>query len=134
MWRIGTVATYQDARRLGIYFQSYGKGTRLEEQPDGWAIWVCDDAPWARKELEAFKRNPDDPRFPPPLSSPESLLDGMRPANRQIVEMHLHGYTIDQIATWLNVSPYKVRRVLHWFEARFEQQQRLPWLNEPGSD
>jgi hypothetical protein len=48
--------------------------------------------------------------------------------------MHLHGYTIDQIAAWLNVYPRKVRRVLHWFEARFEQQQRLPWLNEPGSD
>ena len=129
MLQVGTLATYLDARRLGIYFRSYGCATRLEQQANAWAIWVCDDSAtaWAKKELEVFARNPNDPRFPPPLSSPESVLDRMRPAERQIIAMHLQGCTTSQIAARLNVYERKVRRVLESFEARFEQQQRLPW-------
>jgi hypothetical protein len=120
MQQIGTVATYQDARRLGIYFRAHGSATRLEERPDGWAISVCneDHAPWAKKELEAFTQDPDDSRFPPPLSAPEYLLGRLPPLERQIVEMHHQGYTIGQIAGNLNVYERKVRRVLDRFVER----------------
>jgi hypothetical protein len=100
----------------------------LEQQADGWAIWVCDDsdATWAKKEWEVFALDPNDARFSPPLSSPESVLDQMRPAERQIVAMHLQGSTTSQIAARLNLYERKVRRVLESFKARFEQQQWLP--------
>lgn len=128
MLQIGTLETYQDARRLGIYFQSFGNGTRLEQRCGRWAVWVCDDraAAWAKKELEAFTRNPNDPRFPPPLSSPKSVLDHMRPEERQIVEEYLQGHIFADIARKLNVYERKVRRVIEWFETRLEQQQAEP--------
>ena len=83
MPQIGSLPTYHDARRLGAYFRAHGKASRLEKQPGGWAIWMFDDdVAWATAELEAFKQSPNDPRFPPPLDSPEYLIDGLRPLER----------------------------------------------------
>jgi hypothetical protein len=128
MRQIGSLAMYQDARRLGIYFRSHGKASRLEEQQGGWAVWVFDDdAPWATKELEAFQQDPNDSRFPPRLDAPEYLLGRLPPLERQIVESHQQGNTISQIAVELKVYERRVRRVLDWFATRLEQQRRMPW-------
>jgi GlpG protein len=39
--------------------------TRVDERPDGWMVWVHneDHVPQARQELDAFQKNPDDPRY-----------------------------------------------------------------------
>jgi GlpG protein len=53
------------ARALADYLLTLKIDTQLEQQPDGWAIWVRDEdhLPRARQELEEFQRNPSDPRY-----------------------------------------------------------------------
>jgi hypothetical protein len=123
MKRIGTVAAYHDGRRLGVYYRAHGVATRLEQQADGWSISVCNEghALWARQELEAFVRDPGDPRFPS-LSMPEHILAAMRPDDRQAIEMHHSGYSPEQIAAKVGILERRVRRLLVWFRERLYQE------------
>src|SRR5262245_51480737 len=59
------------ASKFANYLQSLRIDTRLEAQPDGVAVWGCDEdkVGQARQELEAFSRDPAAPRFVPPLPS-----------------------------------------------------------------
>ncbi len=63
--QIGTLPRNLDSKLLGDHLLALGMKTRFDEQPDGWLVWVYneDQLPRARAELEAYIRQPDDPRF-----------------------------------------------------------------------
>jgi GlpG protein len=65
MRQIATLADGDQARRLADYLLTLQIETRLEPEPGGWALWVCDEdrVEAARQELAAFTRNPADPRY-----------------------------------------------------------------------
>jgi GlpG protein len=53
------------ARQFADYLLTLRIDTRLEPDPAGVAVWVCDEdkVSQARQELELFRRDPSDPRF-----------------------------------------------------------------------
>src|SRR4051812_12525664 len=65
MRQIGTLPSGDAARKLADYLLTLKIDTRLEEQPDGWVVWVCDEdrVPQARQEFTNFQDNPRDERF-----------------------------------------------------------------------
>lgn len=65
MRQIGTLSDLSAARKLADYLLTQRIETKLEQQADGWEIWVCDEdrVAQAKEELTAFTANPEDPRF-----------------------------------------------------------------------
>lgn len=65
MRQIATLPDAKQAQTLADYLLTLQINTRLDQQPDGWAVWVCDEdqVPRARQELEAFQRAPGDVRY-----------------------------------------------------------------------
>jgi GlpG protein len=65
MRQIGTLSDEAQAVTLAEYLLTLHIETRLEQEPHGWVVWVCDEDRVAqgRQELEAFQRNPYDPRY-----------------------------------------------------------------------
>src|SRR5258707_4500088 len=65
MRQIGTLPDGDAARRLADYLLTLKIETRLDQQPEGWIVWVCDEdrVPQAREEFAEFARNPTDARF-----------------------------------------------------------------------
>ena len=65
MRQIGTLPDGDAARRLADYLLTLKIETRLDQQPEGWIVWVCDEdrVPQARAEFAEFERNPADARF-----------------------------------------------------------------------
>jgi GlpG protein len=65
MRQLATLPNADEARALADYLLTLHIETRLQREPDGWAVWVCDEdrVPQARQELAEFTRNPADPRF-----------------------------------------------------------------------
>jgi GlpG protein len=53
------------AEALADYLLTLRINTRLDQQPEGWVVWVCDEdqLPQARQELTAFLDNPTDTRY-----------------------------------------------------------------------
>jgi len=62
---IGHLATETSARTFGDYLYVQGIENRIENQEDGWAIWVNDEdqLEGATRLLETYRANPADPRF-----------------------------------------------------------------------
>jgi GlpG protein len=65
MRQLTTLSSADEARTLADYLLTQSIETKLECESDGWAVWVRDEdqVQRARQELEAFNRNPQDPRF-----------------------------------------------------------------------
>jgi GlpG protein len=65
MRQIATLPDEGAARKLADYLLTLQIETRLDPEPDGWAVWVCDEdrVAQARQELAEFTRNPADPRY-----------------------------------------------------------------------
>jgi GlpG protein len=65
MRQIVTLPEGDAAQALADYLRTLQIDTRLQKEPEGWAIWVCDEdrVPQARQELAEFQRNPSDPRY-----------------------------------------------------------------------
>jgi GlpG protein len=65
MRQIATLPEGDAARRFADYLLTLKIDTRLEREPGGWALWVCDEdrVLQAREELAEFTRNPADPRY-----------------------------------------------------------------------
>jgi GlpG protein len=63
--QIGTLPAESGARLLADYLLTLGVTTRIREESEGWGVWVLDEdrLARARQEFEAFRNNPDDPRF-----------------------------------------------------------------------
>jgi GlpG protein len=65
MRQIATLADGDQARTLADHLLTLQIETRLEPEPGGWGLWVCDEdrVAQARQELAEFTRNPADPRY-----------------------------------------------------------------------
>ena len=65
MRQIGTLPRNLDSQIFGDHLLALGMKARFDEQPDGWLVWIYneDQLARARAELEAYVRQPDDPRF-----------------------------------------------------------------------
>jgi GlpG protein len=65
MRRIGSIPDESQARTLADYLLTLGITTRLDRAKDGWAVWVHreDHVERARAELDAFARDPADPKY-----------------------------------------------------------------------
>ena len=63
--QIGTLPRNLDSQLFGDHLLALGMKARFDEQPDGWIVWIYDEdqLPRAKAELEAYVRQPDDPRF-----------------------------------------------------------------------
>jgi len=63
--QIGTLPRNLDSQIFGDHLLALGMKARFDEQPDGWLVWIYneDQLARARAELEAYVRQPDDPRF-----------------------------------------------------------------------
>lgn len=65
MRQIGTLSNEKSAQNLVDYLKSLGMTSRIGAEGDEWAIWIYneDHVERARAELDAFRANPDDPRY-----------------------------------------------------------------------
>jgi GlpG protein len=65
MRQLATIASSDTAQTLADYLLTLHIDTKLEQQPEGWVVWVCDEdhLARARQELDEFTRNPVDPRY-----------------------------------------------------------------------
>jgi GlpG protein len=63
--QIGTLPKGSDPKVFADYLLSLGMKTRVDEQPDGWLLWIYneDHIARARDELAGYLSQPDDPRF-----------------------------------------------------------------------
>ncbi len=65
MREVGTLPKGHDIKVLEDHLLGLGMTTRVDDRPEGWAVWVYneDHFPQARQELEAFRDHPEDPRY-----------------------------------------------------------------------
>lgn len=65
MRQIGTLPTEMNAQNLADHLIAIGITNRVVAEGDQWAIWVYneDQVASARVELDAFRANPNDPRY-----------------------------------------------------------------------
>lgn len=65
MRQIGTIPGKQQAFAFADYLLTLNITTRLDQEPNGWAVWICDEdrVSVARQEFQEFQKNPDDPRY-----------------------------------------------------------------------
>jgi GlpG protein len=65
MRQIATLPDGDAARAFADYLLTLQIETRLEHEPGGWALWVCDEdrVGQARQELAEFQSNPADRRY-----------------------------------------------------------------------
>lgn len=65
MRQLATLPSVDTARTLADHLLTLRIETKLEQEPNGWAVWVRDEdhLPRARQELEEFLRQPNDPRY-----------------------------------------------------------------------
>ena len=65
MRQIGMLPDGDAARRLADYLLTLKIDTHLDQQPEGWIVWVRDEdrVAQARQEFAEFQRNPADTRF-----------------------------------------------------------------------
>ncbi len=75
MRQIGTLPRNLDSQIFGDHLLTLGMKARFDEQPDGWLVWIYneDQLARARAELEAYIRQPDDPRFVEGVRKAEEL-------------------------------------------------------------
>ncbi len=65
MRQIGTLPKAIDAKVFADYLLTLGMKSRLDEQPDGWNLWIYneDQVERAIGELQSFLSRPEDPRY-----------------------------------------------------------------------
>jgi GlpG protein len=73
--QIGTVPKGLDAKAFGDYLLSVGMKTRIDDCPEGWGVWIYneDHLQRAQDELQAFLRQPDDPRYRQATQTAEAI-------------------------------------------------------------
>ncbi|HEY7315326.1 MAG TPA: rhomboid family intramembrane serine protease [Gemmataceae bacterium] len=81
MRQLATLPDAQTARIFTDYLLTLQIHSKLEQEPDGWVIWVRDEdeLPRARQELEEFNRNPSDPRY----ASSQNVANNLRQRRKQ---------------------------------------------------
>lgn len=80
MRQLATLPSADKARNLADYLLTLKIDTRVDKQPDGWAVWVCDEdhLPRARQEMEEYQRNPSDARYESVTQEAKSLRQRKR--------------------------------------------------------
>lgn len=75
MRQIGILPGEGAARLLADYLLTLGVTTRIREESEGWGVWVLDEDRFARarQEFDAFRNNPEDPRFQAAPRTAESI-------------------------------------------------------------
>lgn len=75
MRQLATLPNADAARTLADHLLTLRIDTQLDKQPDGWAVWVRDEdhLAQARKELEEYLRQPNDPRYSASAREAEAL-------------------------------------------------------------
>jgi GlpG protein len=75
MRQIGILPDGKQAETLADYLLTLQINTRLDHQPAGWEVWVCDEdkVDRARQELAAFLQQPDDARYQQATRTARSL-------------------------------------------------------------
>ncbi len=65
MRQAGTIPTEAEARRLADYLLTRDIEAQVDDDPEGWAIWIRDENHLveARNLVKEFLENPDDPRY-----------------------------------------------------------------------
>jgi GlpG protein len=81
MRQLATLPNADTARTFADYLLTLRIDTKLEQEPDGWAIWVRDEdhLSRARQEFEEFTRNPSDARY---MAAPRTA-DNLRQHRQQ---------------------------------------------------
>lgn len=85
MRQIGTVPKRLDVKVLADYLLTLGMKTRVDEEADGWTVWVYheDHFARAREELQAYLNGPDDPRYQKAADAAEEIRRKQRELDQQ---------------------------------------------------
>src|SRR5262249_45390084 len=77
MRQIGTLADEETARVFADYLLTLHVETQLMPEPEGWAVWVCDEdrVGQARQALDEFTRNPAGSRYKRAASAAVALRE-----------------------------------------------------------
>jgi GlpG protein len=91
MRQLATLPAEDQARAFADYLLTLRIETRLDPEPGGWAVWVCDEdrVAQARAELEQFTRNPSDPRYARAGREAEALRNQEDQAERAYARRHV---------------------------------------------
>jgi GlpG protein len=83
--QIGTAPKRLDVTVLADYLLTLGMKTRVDEEADGWTVWIYneDHFPRAREELQAFLNRPDDPRYQKAADEAEEIRRKQRDLDQQ---------------------------------------------------
>jgi GlpG protein len=75
MRQLATLPDEHAAQALADYLLTLAIDTQVNQEPEGWVVWVRDEdrLPQARAELAEFTRNPADPRFTNAARTAEAL-------------------------------------------------------------
>jgi GlpG protein len=73
--QIGTLSGEDAARHLADHLLTLGVKSQLREEQAGWGLWVLDEdrIPQAVQELEAYRKDPRDPRFQAAARSADAI-------------------------------------------------------------
>jgi len=65
MRRAGTISEKQDAKRFADYLLTQGIASRVDEESDGWSIWIIEEGQLeqAKRDLDLFRIDPSAAQF-----------------------------------------------------------------------
>lgn len=75
MRQIGTLPKALDAKVLADYLLTLGVKARLDEQPEGWSVWIYneDHVARAREALQGYLSAPNDPRYQSAVDAAQAI-------------------------------------------------------------
>ncbi|MDA7979368.1 MAG: sigma-70 family RNA polymerase sigma factor [Pirellulales bacterium] len=115
LWRLLVVITLNKLRQK-VEFHTAGKrGINLEQS-------VKRDGSMARLAPQALNREPTPQEELGLIEEIEQLTEGMDELQRQIVELRLQGYRLEEIADEVSRSERTVRRVMDKVKTRLQQR------------
>jgi GlpG protein len=92
MRQLATLPNADEARLFADHLLTLKIETRIDQEPNGWAIWICDEdrLAQARKELDEFTRNPADPRYRHAARAAEVLREQDRREEEEAARQHVN--------------------------------------------
>jgi RNA polymerase sigma-70 factor (ECF subfamily) len=114
LWRLLVVITLNKLRRQ-VERHSAGKRAMNTEQS------FAGDASMFALRPEAIASEPSPEEALALVEEVEQLMEGLTPIQRQMLELRLQGYTVDEIAQQVNRSERGVRRLLDKIKERLNQ-------------
>jgi GlpG protein len=83
--QIGTLPKGIAPKVFADYLLTLGIKTRIDEQPEGWLLWIYDEdhIAQARDELRGFLTRPDDPRYQSAVDAAEAIRRQQQELDKQ---------------------------------------------------